>query len=214
MLGKSDLRVLAGRFRGIKLQSPRSELTHPMGSREKLALFNMLQPYLEGARVLDIYAGSGALGIEALSRGAQSVIFVEKSPKIAEIIRQNLLQIAEKGHLEAILEDLPPESHDAAVGENAAILPENAIFYNVFATNARSFAENPTLLDVFDVILADPPYDNFETTEAAGLPKLLRQGGILALSFPYIMSTPELADLELLTVRKYAAAGIAIYRKI
>ncbi len=214
MLGKNDLRVLAGRFKGVKLQSPRSKLTHPMGSREKLALFNMLQPYLEGSRVLDIYAGSGALGIEALSRGARSAFFVEKSAKIARIICQNLQQIAEKGHLEAILEALPPESRGTATNQNPANLPENAIFYNVFTSSARDFAEDSALEGVFDVILADPPYDRFEKAEVTNLSKLLRNGGILALSFPYAQGVPEFDDMELLTARKYATAGIAIYRKI
>lgn len=86
----SDLSVLAGKYKGRKLQSSLSKLTHPMGSREKNALFNMLTPYLAGASVLDAYAGSGALGVEALSRGAKSATFVEKSPRISAIIRQNL----------------------------------------------------------------------------------------------------------------------------
>lgn len=209
----SDLSVLSGHFKGAKLQSPQSALTHPMGSREKLALFNMLQPYLEGAKVLDIYAGSGALGIEALSRGAKSVIFVEKTAKICQIIRQNLEQITARGHLEAILEVLPPESRDTADDEKTANLGENATFYNVFAISARDFAENPALMGYFDVILADPPYDRFDAMEAAELPKLLRTGGILALSFPFTNGAPELEQMALLTERQYAAAGIAIYQK-
>lgn len=214
MLGKSDLKVLAGRFKGIKLQSPRSALTHPMGSREKLALFNMLQPYLGGAKVLDIYAGSGALGIEALSRGATSAIFVEKAAQIVQIIQKNIMEIAEKGHLEAILEVLPPESRSTAGEKNSANSAPNSIFYNVFASSARNFAGNPALGGVFDVILADPPYDSFDLTEVAELSKLLRNGGILALSFPYAQGVPEFNGLGLLTARKYAAAGIAIYQKI
>ncbi len=217
---KSDLRVLSGRFKGIRLDSPRSTLAHPMGSREKIALFNMLQPYLEGAKVLDIYAGSGALGIEALSRGAESVVFVEKSPQISQVIKQNVQQIAERGHLEAILGALPLESHGSAVGENRAILSENrtnlgenAIFYDIFTSSARNFAENRAWEGVFDVVLADPPYDGFNVAEVAKLPKLLRKNGILALSFPYAMGVPELGGPELLTARKYAAAGIAIYQK-
>lgn len=210
---KSDLRVLSGRFKGIRLDSPRSALAHPMGSREKIALFNILQPYLEGAKVLDIYAGSGALGIEALSRGAESVVFVEKSPQISQVIKQNVQQIAEKGHLEAILGALPLESHGSAVGGNRAILGENAIFYDIFTSSARNFAENWAWESVFDVILADPPYDGFDVAEVAKLPKLLRKNGILALSFPYAIGAPELDGLELLTARKYAAAGIAIYQK-
>ncbi len=213
MLGKSDLKVLSGRFKGMRLQSPHSALTHPMGSREKLALFNILQPYLENAIVLDIYAGSGSLGIEALSRGAKQVFFVEKAPKISKIIRQNLAHVAEKGHLEAILATLPPESRETAVADFEAKNGENMIFYNVFTVSAREFSQNPAAEGVFDVILADPPYDRFDVSEVAELPKLLRKGGILALSFPSQQGAPEFDGLTLLTVRKYAAAGITLYQK-
>lgn len=210
MPARSDFSVLSGRFKGIPLQSPHSSLTHPMGSREKIALFNMLQSYLEGAVVLDIYAGSGALGIEALSRGARQVFFVEKSAQISKIIRQNLTTIAEKGHLEAISATLPPIGGGTAVVNSEA---KNAIFYNVFIASARDFAQNPAAVGVFDVILADPPYDGFDVAELAELPKLLRTDGILALSYPFAQGTPEFNNLELLTARKYAAAGIALYRK-
>lgn len=67
--------------------------THPMGSREKIALFNMIQDYLPGAFVLDAYAGSGALGIEALSRGATFALLVDNDPKSVKIIEQNLRKI-------------------------------------------------------------------------------------------------------------------------
>lgn len=90
----SELRVSSGRYRGRILQSPRDSRTHPMGAREKLALFNMVN--VEQATVLDAFAGSGALGIEAISRGATSVTFVENSGKVAQAIKQNLqtLEIA------------------------------------------------------------------------------------------------------------------------
>ena len=64
-----------------------------MGERERLALFNMIFEALPGARVLDAYAGSGALGIEALSRGAGEVVFVEKNPAAARVIRENLQSV-------------------------------------------------------------------------------------------------------------------------
>lgn len=83
-----EIRVTSGKLRGRALKSPDSEQTHPMGAREKLALFNMVN--VEQAVVLDAYAGSGALGIEALSRGAQEVVFVESQGKIARIIKENL----------------------------------------------------------------------------------------------------------------------------
>ena len=89
------MQVISGKYKNLRLESPNDSRTHPMGSREKLALFNMLQPYLDGARVLDAFAGTGALGIEALSRGAGEVVFVEKSAKVAKTIKNNLVKIAE-----------------------------------------------------------------------------------------------------------------------
>ena len=84
------IKITSGTLRGRSLKSPNSKFTHPMGSREKLALFNMLADNLPGAKVLDAYAGSGALGIEALSRGAREIVFVEKDTKTCKIIRENL----------------------------------------------------------------------------------------------------------------------------
>ena len=84
------LRITSGKYRGRVIKSPTSATTHPMGSREKIALFNIISDFLPGAVVLDAFAGSGALGIEALSRGADRVVFVEKDPRAAKTIRNNL----------------------------------------------------------------------------------------------------------------------------
>ena len=62
----SDLRIISGLYKGQRLRSPESALTHPMGAREKLALFNLIQPYLDkSSKVLDLNSGTGALGLEA-----------------------------------------------------------------------------------------------------------------------------------------------------
>lgn len=87
----STLRVIAGNLKGRKLISPHSSATHPMGAREKNALFNMVD--VSGKRVLDAYAGSGALGIEALSRGASDVTFVESHYSAVSTIKQNLADL-------------------------------------------------------------------------------------------------------------------------
>ncbi len=87
-----EVRVISGRFKGKKLKTP-GEGTHPMGEREKNALFNMIGETVSGAFVLDAYAGSGALGIEALSRGAMSTLFIEKDPHAIEIINNNLRKV-------------------------------------------------------------------------------------------------------------------------
>lgn len=95
---KNSVRITSGIYRGRCILTP-GEGTHPMGERERLALFNKISEYLPGAKVLDAFAGSGALGIEAMSRGAASVTFVEKSPKAARIIRENLKTLGISGNV-------------------------------------------------------------------------------------------------------------------
>ena len=87
-------RVIAGRARGIRLAGPGGD-TRPMGDRVKQTLFAILEPDLPDARVLDLFAGSGAAGIEALSRRAGEVTFVERDPAAIRVIHANL----DKAHL-------------------------------------------------------------------------------------------------------------------
>lgn len=82
-------RVIAGSARGIRLAAPGSD-TRPLGDRVKQTLFAVLEPDLPGARVLDLFAGSGAAGIEALSRGAALAVFVERDAAAVRVIEANL----------------------------------------------------------------------------------------------------------------------------
>jgi 16S rRNA (guanine966-N2)-methyltransferase len=91
--GVPILRVIAGEFRSRRLISPDGDQTRPTPDRLKESLFSAIQSRLEGAVFLDAYAGSGAVGIEALSRGAKRAIFVEKHPKALEALRANLLAL-------------------------------------------------------------------------------------------------------------------------
>jgi 16S rRNA (guanine966-N2)-methyltransferase len=86
------LRVVAGTFKGRRLAAPRGTRTRPTADRVREALFSMLGD-VGGARVLDLYAGSGALGIEALSRGADSAVFVERDPRAVAAIERNLASL-------------------------------------------------------------------------------------------------------------------------
>lgn len=86
------MRVVAGRYKGRRLKAPKGSATRPTSDRVREALFSVLGT-LDGARVLDLFAGSGALGIEALSRGAATATFVDDDPKAVEAIRQNLSAI-------------------------------------------------------------------------------------------------------------------------
>jgi 16S rRNA (guanine966-N2)-methyltransferase len=84
------MRVIAGRYRGRRLQAPPGAATRPTSDRVREALFSVLADRVEGARVLDLFAGSGALGIEALSRGAAAVTFVDSAPAAIRAVRSNL----------------------------------------------------------------------------------------------------------------------------
>src|ERR671934_2307496 len=86
------MRVVAGRFGGRRLRAPRGRDTRPTSDRVREALFSILGP-MEDARVLDLFAGSGALGIEALSRGAAHATFVERDRAAADVIRRNLATV-------------------------------------------------------------------------------------------------------------------------
>lgn len=86
----SNSKITGGFLRGREILSPGSKNTHPMGSRERLAILNSIGPDINGSKVLDLFAGTGALGIESLSRGAKSATFVEKNHKTATILRKNL----------------------------------------------------------------------------------------------------------------------------
>jgi len=84
------MRIISGRFRGRRLKGPRGMDLRPTSDRLKETLFNILAPEISGSRVLDVFAGTGAIGLEALSRGAQQVVFIESSQEAVQLIRQNL----------------------------------------------------------------------------------------------------------------------------
>jgi 16S rRNA (guanine966-N2)-methyltransferase len=123
------MRVVAGRFGGRRLQAPRGRDTRPTSDRVREALFAMLGP-LEGGRVLDLFAGSGALAIEALSRGAAVATLVERDRRAIEVIRANLAAL-ELGVDQARVVHAPAR---AALRD----------------ASARG--------DAYDLVLLDPPY--------------------------------------------------------
>ena len=98
----NQLRVIAGQWRGRRLEFPDLPGLRPTPDRVRETLFNWLAPVLPGARCLDLFAGSGALGIEALSRGAAEVVFVERQPLAVRALRDNLMRLkAENARVDA-----------------------------------------------------------------------------------------------------------------
>ncbi|MGH9436741.1 MAG: 16S rRNA (guanine(966)-N(2))-methyltransferase RsmD [Terriglobia bacterium] len=89
----ADMRIVAGSYRGLRLKTLRGEALRPTSDQMRETLFDILGTWIRGARFLDLYAGSGAVGIEALSRGASEAVFVERRRSAAETIRKNLLAL-------------------------------------------------------------------------------------------------------------------------
>ena len=99
------VRVIAGELRGRRLKAPGGEGTRPMLDRVREALFATLQPWIEGAFVLDLFAGSGALGIEALSRGARRVRFVERAASACQCLEENVAELGLDDAIELVRGD-------------------------------------------------------------------------------------------------------------
>ena len=101
------MRVIAGIAKGRRLESPEGDDVRPTRDAVKESIFNILAPRLASARVLELFAGSGALGIEALSRGAQSCVFVEHSPRAIALVRRNLERTGLQGQARVVPGRLP-----------------------------------------------------------------------------------------------------------
>ena len=103
----SQLRIIGGEWRGRKVPFSPLPGLRPTPDRVRETLFNWLQPYIAGAHCLDLFSGSGALGLEALSRGAESVTFVDREPSVVRQLRQNFQLL--KCNLGEVIQDSVPE---------------------------------------------------------------------------------------------------------
>ena len=159
--------------------------------RVKGAVFDSLGERLDGARVLDLFAGAGSLGIEALSRGAASAVLVEKEVRAVETIHRNLAKTR-----------LAPGA-------------------TVIASDVFSYLHRRALPGAFDLIFADPPYphapgDRDFGAELLGEPALARAlaaDGLFILEKRPGTRLPEKSGWELLRERRYGATAVALYRR-
>jgi 16S rRNA (guanine966-N2)-methyltransferase len=124
------MRIVAGAAKGRRLVAPKGTDVRPTADRVKEALFSSLQPLLPGARVLDLFAGSGALGLEALSRGAASVTLVERSRPALDALRRNIEAVGlpgrtwSPGRRGGLAGDLPGEPFDLVLLDPPYHLPK------------------------------------------------------------------------------------------
>lgn len=176
------VRVVAGRYRGRRLATRPGRELRPTGDRVKEALFSILGPRVEGALVVDAFAGTGALGIEALSRGAGRVVFVEEDPAALAILGKNLDLLEDGGEtLVRHADALRPDAWGAGVLPADVILADPPYHRGL----ARGFLDALAGVDPLrtDGILALEHEREVEPAHAGWRPVERRRYGDTALSF-------------------------------
>jgi 16S rRNA (guanine966-N2)-methyltransferase len=178
------MRVIAGRLGGRRLTAPRGKVTRPTSDRVRESLFALLGE-LGGASVLDLFAGAGGLGIEALSRGAAAAVFVERDGAAVKALRANLAAL----ELQADIAEVRREGVLAAL------------------RTAREREET------YDLVFIDPPYTearDWGPELSAGLPALLRPAARVVVESD--RRTPVEIGVEVERERRYGDTSITIHR--
>lgn len=184
------MRVIAGERKGFHLKGPAGPFTRPMADKIKGSLFSMLASLgVEPVRVLDLYAGTGSIGIEALSRGAETADFVEQNSAAAAVIRANLAH-----------------TRYAAV---TRVYQESVSSF--LARAERNSVENSG----YDLIIMDPPYADPElaaTLERVGLSPLVKSESMLVIGHsPRVVLPGRAGILERLRERCHGDSCVSIY---
>lgn len=175
------MRIVAGSKKGHRIFAPRGVVTRPTGDRVREAAFSLIGP-VEGARVLDLFAGSGAMGIEALSRGAARCVFVEQDREACRVIERNLEKLGLTG---------------------ARVLRRDAVdaLREERARDAR-----------YELVLVDSPYDQwarFAEPLSTLVPAVLSDGALVVVETDE-RTEPDL-PLDLVTSRRYGSARISVF---
>lgn len=181
--GRKFVKITGGALKGRKIRTPGGD-THPMGERERIALFNILGDKVRGNYVMDLYCGGGTLAIEALSRGARWALGVDYSEDAVMTMNENLQALGLIG--------IPGLFGGGAVQGDIPVVMRTAT-------------------DRYSLIFADPPYDKYNEKMVKYLPRILFDGGMLVISHPG--ESPKLKGVHLVDSRKYAGAHLSFYIK-
>src|SRR6266849_3835862 len=187
------MRVIAGTYRSRILKSLKGLALRPTSDRLRETLFNVLAPNISGARFADLFAGTGAIGIEALSRGATEVVFIEKHAPAAALTRKNLDSLG--------------------IRSGFTVLPIDVLRgLEMLASKARGAKSG------FDFIFLDPPYaaatDYERVLGFLGAADLLASGGMVIAEHRRKFALPEKAEsLRRFRVLKQGDAALSFYRR-
>jgi 16S rRNA (guanine966-N2)-methyltransferase len=181
------MRVISGTCKGRPLKAVPGQTTRPTTDKVKESIFNIIGPFFDGGQGLDLYAGSGGLGIEALSRGMEKMVFVDQNPKAIEIVRLNL---------------------------KACRFDKRAEVYRNDAQRALKAIVKRELK--FDVIFLDPPYAKQRLKEEIAFIAqngLLTENGIIVTEHDASTFVDELIEqMTCIRQEQYGDTGISIYK--
>lgn len=183
-----NLRVISGSFKGLGLKAVPGTDTRPTTDKVKEAIFNIIGPYFDGGICLDLFAGSGGLGIEALSRGMDKAIFVDRDGKAVKTVRENIARCS---------------------AENRCEIYRNDAIRALKALKKREAA--------FDCIFLDPPYKQQNLVSILNIIdawKLLADDGVVVCEHSADVSLPEkVGGLSCIKTATYGTTTISIYKK-
>ena len=185
------MRVITGKYRGRKLATPANHDIRPTTDKAKEALFSILANEIWGSHVLDLFAGTGSLGIEALSRGAEYCVFADSSRDSLRLIKENI------SHCE--------------ITEKVKVVPGD--YKKVLKNLATLVADG--LEQPFDIIILDPPYNAGLLADAFELiaeGNLLAEDGVIVAEHRKEEKLPEeMAGFSLVKERRYGIVVLSIY---
>jgi len=188
------MRVIAGKYRSRQLKSLKGMALRPTSDRLRETLFNVLGERVVGARFVDAFAGTGAVGIEALSRGAQEVVFIEKHAPAATLIQNNLESLE--------------------VREGARVLPVDTLHGLEILTKETLGGEKAP-----EIVFLDPPYANAQDYDRVlaflGFGALLGEGSLVIAEHRRKFELPEtVGNLERVRVLRQGDATLSFYRLV
>ena len=161
------MRVIAGTARGIRLKTPSGELTRPTADRVKEAVFSVLQFDLPGSRVLDLFGGTGQMGIEALSRGAVSAVFVDSRREACQLIRENIRLVKMEQQASVVQSDYL--SYLQRCTDRFDLIILDPPYAEVFLENSLKCISEIDILSDRGIIICERPADKVLDLDFPGL---------------------------------------------